>query len=158
MEKDKNLSINIKRNKLVLIIVLLISVLIAARCYNVKDYIGEWEGTYINQYSDGTKGLIPGKQIFSYTVKINPIGYVDIHEYMGIFEQKDKNGLFTESYSFEYDLSGHLITKHGKIYLKVDKSDNGRAGLKKGDITELEWLNYNELKMILPDFEVNLKK
>ena len=155
MEKDKNLSINlnikINRNKLILTIVLLIGVLIAVRCYNVKDYIGEWEGTYVNQYSDGTKGLVPGKTIDNYIVKINFWGVVEIENYWGLFEQKEKNGLYTESFSNKSNLSGYLLKKHGKTYLKYNESDNKK-------IAELEWINYNKINMILSDHEVSLTK
>ena len=144
--KDKKIS----KVKIVIFIVLLVILAVAAvigiRYYKIKDYVGLWSGSHLEQQSDGTSGLVPSRRLEMYDVNISSDGSIKIHEYWAYLEQKTKNGLYTTTLSNETDISGKLVIRKGKVYFKVEIGGSS-SGLKYGDITELEWINYNKINM-----------
>lgn len=157
MVKDKKISKGKIAIFLILFVILAIVMVIGIRYYKIKDYVGSWSGGYTEQVSDGTSGLVPMRSVCNYDVDIYNDGTIKIHEYWRFYEQKKPNSLYTCTMSSEYDIYGKLIIRKGKVYFKVEIG-TVVAGLKTGDITELEWINYNKINMILPNHEVSLTK
>ena len=157
MVKDKKISKGKIAIFLILFVILVVGVIIGIRYYKIKDYVGSWSGTYVEQGTDGTTGLVPTKFVDIYDVDIGEDGNIKIHKFWSWLEQKKPNSEYTIALSSEDDIYGKLIIRKGKVYFKVEIGDGG-AGLKTGDITELEWINYNKINMILPEHEVSLIK
>ena len=141
----------------IILIILAVGIIIGSRYYKIKDYVGSWSGTYVEQGTDGTTGLVPTKFVDIYDVDIGEDGNIKIHKFWSWLEQKKPNSEYTIALSSEDDIYGKLIIRKGKVYFKVEIGA-GVAGLKTGDITELEWINYNKINMILPNHEVSLIK
>lgn len=125
---------------------------------NTEKIVGTWEGSHVEQYSDGTSGLVPGRFVTIYTLNIYDNKTFSLKEYWALYEQKEVNGLYTNSLDRTSNASGEIIKKNNAIYLKIENSDINSYGLKLGDESKIQVFDNNTLILTLPEREVTFYK
>ena len=75
-----------------------------------------------------------------------------------MYEQKEKNGLYTNSLDTTSTADGKIIKKNNESYLKIKSSNSTSRGLKLDDEIKIHLIDNNTLILTLPDKEVTLYK
>lgn len=119
--------------------------------------IGTWEGSHVNQYSDGTSGMVPGRIVEIYTLQINQDKTFSLKQFFGLYEQKNPNESYSATLSNTHCATGKFIVKNNTFYLQIKTSDINYYGLKSGDETIFQISN-NTLKLILPEKDITFYK
>ena len=120
--------------------------------------IGTWEGSHVNQYSDGTSGMVPGRIVEIYTLQINQDNTFSLKKFFGLYEQKNPNESYSATLSNTHYATGKIIVKNNTSYLQIKTSDINGYGLKAGDETLFQISNNNTATLILPEKDITFYK